>query len=70
MDLRNNQITVSELLKNPKAKQVLNQRFPALAGTPAVAMAGGWTVNQVLQFAKGKVPDHEIQAALAELKQI
>ena len=70
MDLKNHQITVGELLKNPKAKQVLTRRFPNLAGSPAIAMAGGWTIAQVLQFAKGKVPDREIQAALSELKQI
>jgi len=70
MDLKNNQITVGELLKDPRAKQVLSRRFPALAANPAVAMANGWSVARVLQFARGKVPDREIQAALSELKQL
>ena len=28
MDLRNNQITIGELLANPAARQVLARRFP------------------------------------------
>lgn len=70
MDLKNNQITVGELLNNPKAKQVLSRRFPALVNNPAVGAARSWPVSRVLQFAKGKVPDREVQAALSELKQL
>ena len=70
MDLKNNQITVGELLNIPKARQILNRRFPALAASPAILVAKSWTVTQVLQFAKGKVPDKDIQAALRDLQQL
>ena len=70
MELKNNQITVGELLKHPGARQVLSRRFPALVGSPALTAAAGWSLSRVIRFAKGKVPDSQIQAALEDLRRL
>ena len=45
MDLRNNQITIGELLANPAARQVLARRFPHVIDRPIVAKSGSMTVE-------------------------
>ncbi len=70
MDLKHDQITVGELLSHPKAKEVLNRRFPAVMRSHLVGMATGLKLSTVLDLAKGRVPDRDIQAARKELEQL
>ena len=70
MDLKHDQITVGELLANPRAKEVLTRRFPAVMRSHMVKMATGLKLSTVLDLAKGRVPARDIQAARQELEQL
>ena len=68
MDLRNNQITVGELLAHPKAKHVLAKRFPQMIGRPIVAASGALTLEQAMKLASAYVPQKALQETLEELR--
>ncbi|MDF2567107.1 MAG: hypothetical protein K0R90_563 [Oscillospiraceae bacterium] len=70
MDLKNNQITVRELLANPKAKEILSREFPDLINSPLLGMARNMSLKNVLQLGGGRVPKEKIDRVLKELKSI
>ena len=67
MQLRNNQITMGELLADPQARQVLERRFPQAIGLPIVAKAKTMTLSTAMKLGAAYVPRSAIQAALREL---
>jgi len=68
MDLRNNQITIGELLAHPAARQVLARRFPQMIGRPIVAASGAMTLERAMKLAGAYVPRKALQEALEELR--
>ena len=54
MDLRHNQITIQELLADPRAREVLARRFPQAIDRPIVAQSGAMTLERAkgLRFQK------------------
>ena len=70
MDLRNNQITIGELLAHPLARQVLARRFPQMLGRPIVAASGAMTLERTMKLAAAYVPGKALQEALEELRRI
>ena len=70
MDLRDNRITVSEILANPKAKAILRRELPALMDSPVLQFAGGMSLGNVLKIAHGNLPQPKIQRILQQLKEI
>ena len=68
MDLKQGSITVKEVLKHPDAKALLYEELPDLMRSPLVKMAGGMTLNQVLTFNKGVVPQKKVDALLKKLE--
>ena len=67
MDLRNNQITVRELLADPKARQVLARQFPH---RPIVAKSGSMTLDKAMKLGAAYVPKRVIQETLEELRRL
>lgn len=71
MDLKQNQITIGELLNNPGARAVLTRRFPKqIRKLPPTGPAQTVTLEQLLAFLKPYVPDKILRDALNELKQL
>ena len=68
LDLRNNQITIGELLAHPAARQVLAHRFPQLIGRPIVMAAGSMTLERAMKLGAAYVPRKLIQETLEELR--
>ena len=68
MDLRNYQITVGQLLADPRARAILEREFPGLIRHPLIQRAGNLTLSQVLRLASGMVPAQKIQSLLSELQ--
>ena len=68
MDLRNNQITVRELLADPKARQVLARQFPQVINRPIVAKSGSMTLDKAMKLGAAYVPKRVIQETLEELR--
>ena len=70
MDLRNNQITIGELLANPAARQVLARRFPHVIDRPIVTKSGSMTVERAMKLGAAYVPTKFIQETLEELRRL
>lgn len=70
MNLRNGQITLRELLSNPKAYRILQRESPIPLTHPLVRRAGNMTLNQLLGLARGRFPQEQINRILEELKNI
>jgi hypothetical protein len=68
MDLRNNQITVGEILTNPQAKALLNREFPEVASPFLLSLAHNMTLASIIELAKGRYSQDKIDKVLAELQ--
>lgn len=67
MNLKNGQITVSEISRDPRAYALLNREFPQIVQSPLFRLAGGMTLQQVLAFAKESIPQEKIDSLLEQL---
>ena len=70
MDLKGNQITMSELLADPRARAVLARRFPQLVGRPIVAASKGMSVERALKLGAAYVPKAYLAETLRELEEL
>ena len=70
MDLRNQTITVGELLDDPKSRAVFQRRFGKLMKHPMVGDARSLTLRQLAEMAAVYLPQKTIQDTLRELSQI
>ncbi|MFI3250647.1 MAG: hypothetical protein R3Y07_06765 [Eubacteriales bacterium] len=68
MNLRNNQITLEELMQNPKSKAVLQRRFGNLLNHPMVGMARKMSLARLAEMAKQKLPQSTIDDTIRELE--
>ena len=70
MDLKNNKITVGELLDKPASKAVFQRRFPMVMKHPMLGAARTVTLEQLIAFAQPHVPKNTINETLMELKKL
>lgn len=70
MDLRNQKITVGELLDNPKSRAVFQRRFGKFMKHPMVGAARSLTLSQLAEMAAVYLPPRTIQDTLKELQQL
>ncbi|MEA5010595.1 MAG: hypothetical protein VB100_02600 [Angelakisella sp.] len=70
MDLRNGNITLGEIMQNPKARAAVNREFPGILNHPFARRFYGMTLNQGIKMLQGKVPKQRIDAWLRELESI
>ena len=68
MDLKHNRITVGELMDSPKARAVLQRRFPIALKHPPVGAARTVTLEQIVAFAQAFVSQKKIDEALDDLR--
>ena len=70
MDLRNQTITVGELLNDPRSRAVFQRRFGKLMSHPMVGAAHCLTLRQLAEMAAVCLPPKTIQDTLRELQQL
>ena len=70
LDLKSNQITVRELMANPKAKALFQKRFGEWMKHPLFSAAQSLTLAQLMELAKVYLPPQIIQSTLEELKRL
>jgi hypothetical protein len=68
LDLKNNKITVGELMDHPGSRAVLQKRFPFLTKHPPMGAARTVTLEQILAFAQAYVQKNKIEQALNDLR--
>ncbi len=70
MDLKNNSITLGELLANPKAAALAKKEFPELMNPFFLRMAQNMTLKKALGYAKNQISQKKIDRVLEELKRL
>lgn len=70
MDLKDNRITIRELLDRPDSREVLERHFPDANKLPIVAMSGSMTLERAMSLASAYVPQKDIQDAVLELREL
>ena len=68
MDLKNNKITVGELLDNPHSRAVFQRRFPMVMKHPLLGASRTVTLEQLMSFAGAYLPKNLINDTLEELR--
>ena len=68
MNLKNNRITVGELLDYAPAKAVIQKRFPMVMRHPMVGAARSLSLRQLAEMAAVYLPQKTIQDTLRELE--
>ena len=67
MDLKRNQITLAQLMADPKAKAVLQRRFGPYLKHPMAKAAGSLTLAQLMEMGEVYLPQKTIQETVREL---
>ena len=70
MDLRNQTITVGELLDNPRSRAVFQRRFGKLMNHPMVGAARSLTLRQLAEMAAVYLPQKVIRETLEDLERL
>jgi len=70
LDLRNQTITVGELLDDPKARAVFQRRFGTLMRHPMVGAVRTLTLRQLAEMAAVYLSPKVIQDTLRELERL
>ncbi len=70
MNLKNNKITVGELLDDPASRAVFQRRFPMVMKHPLLGAARTVTLEQLIAFAQSYIPPRKINETLEELKKL
>lgn len=68
MDLKNNKITVGELMDYQPARAVFQKNVPMVMRHPLLGAARSVTLEQVIALAGDKIPRKKIQETLNELR--
>ncbi len=70
MDLKNNKVTVGELLDYAPARAVFQKRFPMVMRHPMLGAARTVTLEQLIAFAGNYIPKNMVSETLNELKKV
>ena len=68
MDLKDNKITVGELLDDPRSRAVLYRKIPMLAGRQLTGASRTVTLEQLLSFTEAFLPKWRIVEVLEALR--
>lgn len=70
MDLKNGNITLAEIMRNPNAANVLNDAFPGLMNNRMMMRMGySMTLNRIVAHARKRVPQSQLNNVIESLKQ-
>ena len=70
MDLRNQTITVGELLDDPRSAAVFRRRFGRFLNHPLLPAVRKLTLRQLADMARNYLPPQVIRDTLQELQQL
>ena len=70
LDLKNNRITVGELLDNERSRAVFQRRFGKWMKHPMVGASRSLTLAQLMEMAKVWLPQKVIDETWKELRQL
>lgn len=68
MNIRGGNITVREIMQNPKGMAIMRREFPNLINTPMFKLAQGMTLNKVASHWGHHIGSAKVNALIEELK--
>ena len=60
MDLRNNEITLEEVMKNEKASILIREELGGFTSSPMFLFAKKLTLKKIIEYAKGRLEDSKV----------
>lgn len=70
MDLRNGNITLGEIVRDPKARALVNRELPGVLNHPFAGRFMGMSLSKALGMARGRVPEDTVERLLSGLKEL
>ncbi len=69
LDLKNNRITIGELLDSPQSKAIIYKKIPIISKHPIQGAARSITLEQVISASEAFLPPKKIDEMLQLLRQ-
>lgn len=70
MDLKNNRITIGEILVYPRGRAILNRNFPVMMNPFLLVIAEKMILGNILKLAQGPNAQNQIDKMLSDLKAV
>jgi hypothetical protein len=70
MDLRNNQVTIGEILVYRRGAQILNDNFPEMMNPFLLVIARKMTLESILKLAHGPDAKTQVESIILGLKML
>lgn len=70
MDLRNNRITIGEILEYPRGRAILNKNFPVMMNPFLLIIAEKMILDNILKLAQGPNAQEQKDKMVADLKAV
>lgn len=67
MDLRNNRITIGEILAYPRGRAILNRNFPVMMNPFLLVIAEKMILSNILKLAQGPNARDQIDKIISDL---
>lgn len=70
MDLKNNRITIGEILVYPRGRAILNRNFPVMMNPFLLVIAEKMILDNILKLAQGPNAQEQKDKMIADLKAV
>ena len=70
MDLKNYEITIGEVLQNPKARALMEKELPQFMNHPLLPFLKNTTLREAVNHSPGRVPPEKVKELLLRLKRL
>ena len=70
MELRGGAVTLGEIVRDPRARELVDREFPGLLRHPFAKRFMGMPLSKALSMARGRLPEDSIQRLLEGLREL
>lgn len=70
MELRGGAITLGEIVRDPRARQLVDREFPGILRHPFAKRFMGMPLSKALNMARGRFPEDNIERLLTGLREL
>ena len=70
MDLKNNRITIGEILVSPRGRAILNRNFPVMMNPFLLVIAEKMILDNILKLAQGPNAQEQKDKMIADLRAV
>ena len=70
MDLRSGAITLGEIVRDPRARELVDRELPGLLRHPFARRFMGMPLSRALNLTRGRLPEDSIERLLTGLREL